>query len=66
MAPLAPHPHTPPPHPTTTPQDILEDGHGATDASGNPILKDIGLYLKSEFKRHFKGDNQVGRGHRGR
>lgn len=35
-------------------QDLLEDGSGGTDASGNPILKDIGTYLKCEIKAHFK------------
>ncbi|KAF8067362.1 PFK5 [Scenedesmus sp. PABB004] len=39
-------------------QDLLEDdsianNHG-TDASGNPILKDIGMFLKAGFKAHFK------------
>jgi 6-phosphofructokinase 1 len=39
-------------------QDLLEDdsarnNHG-TDASGNPILKDIGMFLKSGLKGHFK------------
>lgn len=34
-------------------QDLLDDGgNTGTDASGNPILKDIGLYLKSEFKKY--------------
>ncbi len=29
------------------PQDLLDDGSNlGTDASGNPILKDIGMYLK--------------------
>eukprot|EP00877_Chromochloris_zofingiensis_P003270 jgi/Chrzof1/12944/Cz07g13120.t1_PFK2[v5.2] len=37
-------------------QDLLEDEaqNGATDASGNPILKDIGTFLKSEMKAVFK------------
>jgi 6-phosphofructokinase 1 len=37
-------------------QDILdsEGSKGTTDASGNPILSDIGVYLKSELKRYFK------------
>lgn len=36
-------------------QDILHaDGATGTDASGNPILKDIGPYLKNEFKKYFK------------
>ena len=35
-------------------QDLLEDGGVAgKDASGNPILKDIGTFLKSKFKQHF-------------
>lgn len=34
-------------------QDLLEDGGSlGTDASGNPILRDIGMYLKSEIKAH--------------
>ncbi len=36
-------------------QDICDDGRtAATDASGNPILKDVGTYLRDEFKAHFK------------
>ncbi|KAJ9512526.1 hypothetical protein QJQ45_018973, partial [Haematococcus lacustris] len=32
--------------------DLLEDGGSlGTDASGNPILRDIGSFLKSEFKK---------------
>lgn len=39
-------------------QDLLEDdaansSHG-TDASGNPILKDIGTFLKGQLKKVFK------------
>jgi hypothetical protein len=31
----------------------LEDGQSlGTDASGNPILKDIGMFMKGEFKKH--------------
>eukprot|EP00197_Chlamydomonas_leiostraca_P002526 CAMPEP_0202857440 /NCGR_PEP_ID=MMETSP1391-20130828/375_1 /ASSEMBLY_ACC=CAM_ASM_000867 /TAXON_ID=1034604 /ORGANISM="Chlamydomonas leiostraca, Strain SAG 11-49" /LENGTH=499 /DNA_ID=CAMNT_0049536237 /DNA_START=96 /DNA_END=1596 /DNA_ORIENTATION=- len=40
-------------------QDILNDGSSGTDASGNPILKDIGPFLKNEFKKHFKGDADI-------
>lgn len=38
-------------------QDILEDGipAGATDASGNPILKDIGTFLRDAFRKEFNG-----------
>lgn len=37
-------------------QDILDDGpSGATDASGNPILKDIGTFLREAFRKEFKG-----------
>lgn len=37
-------------------QDVVnEDGAGGTDASGNPILKDIGIYLRDAFARHFRG-----------
>eukprot|EP00199_Chlamydomonas_sp_CCMP681_P000695 CAMPEP_0119107434 /NCGR_PEP_ID=MMETSP1180-20130426/10100_1 /TAXON_ID=3052 ORGANISM="Chlamydomonas cf sp, Strain CCMP681" /NCGR_SAMPLE_ID=MMETSP1180 /ASSEMBLY_ACC=CAM_ASM_000741 /LENGTH=492 /DNA_ID=CAMNT_0007092919 /DNA_START=118 /DNA_END=1596 /DNA_ORIENTATION=+ len=43
-------------------QDILNGtilgGHG-TDASGNPVLQDIGLYLKSEIKKYFKGKGET-------
>lgn len=38
-------------------QDLLENdaaGQHGTDASGNPILKDIGMFLKAELKQHFK------------
>ena len=34
-------------------QDIL-DGHHETDASGNPVLKDVGPYLRDAIKAHFK------------
>lgn len=41
-------------------QDVLNDDHSvATDASGNPILQDIGLHLRSEFKKYFKGDADI-------
>lgn len=37
-------------------QDVLDgDGNSGTDASGNPILKDIGLHLLDVFKQAFKG-----------
>jgi 6-phosphofructokinase 1 len=38
-------------------QDILDDGvpAGATDASGNPILKDIGTFLRDAFRTEFRG-----------
>lgn len=37
-------------------QDILDDGAaGATDASGNPILKDIGTFLREAFRKEFRG-----------
>lgn len=36
-------------------QDLLEDSHAhGTDASGNPILKDIGMFMRTELKSHFK------------
>ena len=36
-------------------QDLLDDGgSGGKDASGNPILKDVGLFLRSELKKYFK------------
>lgn len=34
-------------------QDILHDGSEGKDASGNPILKDVGIWLKKEIKAHF-------------
>lgn len=50
---LSTHPGPCPP-PTHT-QDLLEDSHAhGTDASGNPILKDIGMFMRSELKAHFK------------
>ncbi|KAI8474291.1 MAG: phosphofructokinase family protein [Monoraphidium minutum] len=37
-------------------QDILDDhsSNSGTDASGNPILKDIGLFMRDALKAHFK------------
>jgi 6-phosphofructokinase 1 len=36
-------------------QDLLEDSHAhGTDASGNPILKDVGMFMRSELKSAFK------------
>ncbi|PNH03063.1 6-phosphofructokinase 5, chloroplastic [Tetrabaena socialis] len=36
-------------------QDLLEDGGSlGTDASGNPILNDIGAFLKDKMKAYFK------------
>lgn len=35
-------------------QDILATGEQRTDASGNPILKDVGPWLRSEIKSHLK------------
>jgi len=41
-------------------QDILHlDGNMGTDASGNPILEDIGAFLKNEIKKYFKGDADI-------
>jgi len=36
-------------------QDILQGGSAGTDASGNPILQDVGLYLRDTFRKEFKG-----------
>ena len=36
-------------------QDVLDGAAGGTDASGNPILKDIGIHLRDAFKKEFKG-----------
>ncbi len=35
-------------------QEILMSGDVQTDLSGNPILKDVGPWLKSEIKKRFK------------
>eukprot|EP00879_Flechtneria_rotunda_P018236 GHRR01019131.1.p1 GENE.GHRR01019131.1~~GHRR01019131.1.p1 ORF type:complete len:145 (+),score=41.55 GHRR01019131.1:247-681(+) len=39
-------------------QNLLEDdskaNNAGTDASGNPILKDIGTFLKGTLKQHFR------------
>eukprot|EP00873_Tetraselmis_striata_P010409 jgi/Tetstr1/430673/TSEL_020466.t1 len=35
-------------------QDIMEDASSETDASGNPILGDIGTYMKTYLKQHLK------------
>lgn len=35
-------------------QDILAQGETNTDASGNPILKDVGSWLRNEMKAYFK------------
>lgn len=35
-------------------QDLLAKGEQQTDASGNPILQDVGLWLKSKIKKQFK------------
>ncbi|KAL4422989.1 hypothetical protein ABPG77_005469 [Micractinium sp. CCAP 211/92] len=37
-------------------QDIMDSsGPKGTDASGNPILQDIGVFLRDVFKKRFKG-----------
>jgi hypothetical protein len=47
-------------------QDLLgEDGTLGTDASGNPILKDIGMYLKDKLKGFMKDAVGRGRGQEG-
>lgn len=40
-------------------QELLQEAGGGTDASGNPILADIGKFLAGYIKNHFKeaGDN---------
>ena len=35
-------------------QDLLASGDVQRDASGNPILKDSGVWLKNEIKSHYK------------
>ncbi|GFH19680.1 PFK domain-containing protein, partial [Haematococcus lacustris] len=39
-------------------KDLLA-GHKGTDASGNPILADIGPFLRSGFKKYFKGEADI-------
>jgi 6-phosphofructokinase 1 len=38
-------------------QDLLRSGETRTDASGNVLHKDIGVFLKEEITRHFKSKN---------
>nr|WHU05653.1 6-phosphofructokinase 1 [Chromochloris zofingiensis] len=40
-------------------QDSLECGPIETDASGNAILKDVGVYLRDQCKSYFKGEADV-------
>lgn len=41
-------------------QDVLNQTTSIeTDASGNPILQDIGTHLRAEFKKYFKGDADI-------
>lgn len=47
------HVAAPPPCPCLL-QDTLNAQEVKCDASGNPILKDVGTWLRSEMKRHFK------------
>lgn len=35
-------------------QELLKSSQGGTDASGNPILGDIGKFLAGYIKKHFK------------
>ena len=35
-------------------QGLMKTSKGAKDASGNPVLEDIGIYLKNSIKEHFK------------
>lgn len=35
-------------------QELLKEAGGGTDASGNPILGDIGKFLGGHIKKHFK------------
>ena len=50
--PIFPPPSCPPFLPSR--QDILAREDGGTDASGNPVLQDVGVWLRNEVKRHFK------------
>ena len=36
-------------------QDKLAEGSSETDLSGNPILEDVGQYLRAAIKKHFDG-----------
>ena len=38
-------------------QDLLESSHQERDASGNIVLKDIGLFLRQQIEAHFKSQN---------
>ena len=38
-------------------QDILDAGEKATDASGNAILQDVGIWMRDEVKKFFKVGN---------
>ncbi|MEW5303819.1 MAG: hypothetical protein WDW36_006474 [Sanguina aurantia] len=41
-------------------QDLIQDSTSlGTDQSGNPILEDIGLFLKNKFKEFFKGEADI-------
>ncbi|KAG2500191.1 hypothetical protein HYH03_001771 [Edaphochlamys debaryana] len=40
-------------------QDLIMSGAAGTDASGNPILADIGVFMRSEMKKYFKGDADI-------
>lgn len=35
-------------------QDLMAKGEQRTDASGNPILRDVGIWLKNEIKKGIK------------
>ena len=40
-------------------QDILAAGSTEKDASGNPILGDVGAFMKREIQKHFSGEKRV-------
>jgi hypothetical protein len=46
-------PRASPPPPPAARQDLAA-GDKLRDASGNPILKDFGIWLRSEMKKRFK------------
>jgi hypothetical protein len=52
------------PSPALHTQDLVAANGGADgrDASGNPILKDIGLWLKAEINKAFKASGKRGVG----
>ena len=40
-------------------QDYVKDPAGKTDPSGNPVLGDIGTFLRDSIKKHFKANTDI-------